>query len=122
MNNLLQALSNLINENILLAPVFCLIAGAITSFMPCSLSTLPLVLGYVGANNAKDAKHSFKLSLMFALGMTITGTVLGVTASLFGRLMWFARKLVVYITWCNNDTYGTTSKRSFSFDKAYIFN
>ena len=75
-----------INHNMWLAPLLALLAGVLTSFTPCCLSTVPLIIGYVGGVGA-DAKKSLRLSLLFALGSAITFTTLGVIASLMGRLM-----------------------------------
>lgn len=82
----LNMLSVLITENTWIAPGLALFAGIITSITPCSLSTIPLVIAYVGGNS-NDTKKSFKLSLAFALGLAITFTVLGVMASAIGNLM-----------------------------------
>lgn len=84
---MLETLSELIQQSIWLAPLFALLAGLITSFTPCSLSTVPLIIGYVGGTGGKDTKKALKLSIVFALGSTITFTVLGTAASLLGKLM-----------------------------------
>ncbi|MBE3088858.1 MAG: sulfite exporter TauE/SafE family protein [Actinobacteria bacterium] len=86
-NEWLEILSTLIKSNIWLAPVLAILAGILTAFTPCSLSTIPLVVGYVGGTADNDTKKSFRLSLVFALGMTVTFTVLGVVASLAGKLI-----------------------------------
>ena len=86
-NEWLETLSTLIKSNIWLAPVLAILAGALTAFTPCSLSTIPLVVAYVGGTADNDTKKSFRLSLVFALGMTVTFTVLGVVASLAGKLI-----------------------------------
>ncbi len=83
----LQLLSEHIQESVWLAPVLALAAGVLTSVMPCSLSSVPLVIGYVGGAGNKDTGRSFRLSLTFALGMAITFTALGTAASLLGKLM-----------------------------------
>lgn len=85
MEYLINTISNMIVSNLLLAPILALVAGILTSLSPCSLSTIPLVIGYVGKNN-NDTKKSFILSVVFSLGMAMTFTTLGVFASLFGRL------------------------------------
>lgn len=82
----LKALSILITENIWVAPLLAILAGILTSVTPCSLSSIPLVIAYVGGTS-DDAKKSFKLSLTFALGSAITFTTLGVVASLLGNLI-----------------------------------
>ena len=86
-NEWLEALSTLIKANLWLAPVLAILSGALTAFTPCSLSTIPLVVAYVGGTADNDTKKSFRLSLVFALGMTVTFTVLGVAASLAGKLI-----------------------------------
>lgn len=70
-----------------LAPFFALAAGAIASFLPCSLSTVPLIIGYVGGTGRKDPKRSLLLSLTFAAGSALTFTALGVAASFAGRMI-----------------------------------
>ncbi|MDD4189510.1 MAG: cytochrome c biogenesis protein CcdA, partial [Eubacteriales bacterium] len=83
----LETLSSIIDANMWLAPVSALFAGILTSFTPCSLSSVPLVIGYVGGSANTDPKKAFRLSLVFAFGMTVTFTVLGVIASLAGTLI-----------------------------------
>jgi len=83
---LLNNIAEMINSNFVFAPFFALIAGTLTSLMPCSLSSFPLIIAYIGGT-ANDIKKSFKLSLMYALGSTITFTILGVMAALLGNLL-----------------------------------
>lgn len=82
----LTSLGTLIGENSWLAPVVALLAGVLTSFTPCSLSSIPLVIGYVGGGENKP-KQAFKMSLIFAAGSAVTFTLLGTAASLAGRLI-----------------------------------
>jgi len=92
-NQWLETFSKLISESFWLAPVFALLAGILTSVMPCALSSVPLVIGYVGGSGNNDPKRAFRLSLTFALGMAVTFTVLGTAASLLGKLMGTSSKL-----------------------------
>lgn len=87
MTEILESLSELITKSIWLAPVLALVAGILTSFTPCALSGIPLVVGYVGGTGQSDPKKAFRLSVTFAAGAAVTFTVLGVIASVFGRLM-----------------------------------
>lgn len=91
-NDWLKALSDIISANILLAPLLALLAGVLTSFTPCALSTVPLVIGYVGGTGQKNPRRAFALSATFAAGMSVTFTALGVTASLLGKFMQNAGK------------------------------
>lgn len=86
-NQWLETLSTLIVESFWLAPLLALLAGVLTSVTPCALSTVPLVIGYVGGVGDNNPKKAFKLSLTFSLGMAVTFTVLGTIASLLGKLM-----------------------------------
>lgn len=86
MDSWLNTLSNLISESAWLAPLLALLAGVLTSFTPCSLSSIPLVIGYVGGTST-EPKKAFRLSLAFAAGSAVTFTVLGTLASLAGRLV-----------------------------------
>ena len=87
MTELLAQLSKIIVENSWLAPILALSAGVLTSFTPCSLSGIPLVIGYVSGTGQKDTKRAFGLSVTFALGSAVTFTTLGVVASLAGQLI-----------------------------------
>ncbi len=89
MNDWLNTLSQALTTNVWLGPLIALVAGVLTSLMPCSLSSIPLVIGYVsgsaGAN--ADRRKPLKLSLVFALGLTLAFTALGMLAASMGFLM-----------------------------------
>lgn len=87
MTELLTGLSELIQKSGWLAPVLALAAGILTSFMPCSLSSIPLVIGFVGGTGQRDTKKALYLSLTFALGSAVTFTVLGIVAATAGQLL-----------------------------------
>ena len=86
-NQWLEMLSSLISQNMWIAPVIALLAGVLTSITPCALSSVPLVIGYVGGTGNNDTRRAFKLSLTFAIGMAVTFTALGTIASIVGKLM-----------------------------------
>ena len=88
-NTALQDLSRLIGSNPWLAPALALLAGVLTSVTPCSLSSVPLVIAFVGGTGRKNPATAFRFSLVFALGMAITFTALGTLASLLGKLFNF---------------------------------
>ena len=73
------------NPLIAYASVFA--AGLISSFSPCVLITIPLVISYVGGYAEGDVKRSFSFSLAFVVGLSITFTILGAIASLMGTLL-----------------------------------
>ena len=85
-NTWLAQIGQTIGQNLWLAPLLALVAGVLTSFTPCSLSSIPLVIAYVGGIGVTPKKAA-RLSLVFALGAAITFTVLGVVAASAGRLL-----------------------------------
>lgn len=87
MTDVLESLSAQITANLWLAPVLALFAGVLASFLPCSLSSIPLIIGYVGGTGQRDTRTAFRLSLTFAAGTAITFTALGVIASIAGKLI-----------------------------------
>jgi len=85
-NTWLEQIGTLIGQNMWLSPLLALLAGVLTSFTPCSLSSIPLVIAYVGSIGV-EPKKAVRLSLVFALGAAITFTVLGVVAASVGQLI-----------------------------------
>lgn len=62
------------------------IAGVVTSFSPCILSMIPVLVGYVGGYSNNSRLKGFWMSLSFILGLGITFAILGVTAAAFGQI------------------------------------
>jgi len=86
-NQWLESLSTLISQSMWISPLLALLAGVLTSVTPCALSSVPLVIGYVGGTGGNNPKKAFRLSLTFAIGMSLTFTAMGTVASLAGKLM-----------------------------------
>jgi len=86
-NQWLESLSTLISQSMWISPLLALLAGVLTSVTPCALSSVPLVIGYVGSTGGNNPKKAFRLSLTFAIGMSLTFTAMGTVASLAGKLM-----------------------------------
>lgn len=61
-------------------------AGVLVSFSPCVYPLLPITIGYIGSSSQKDKFHAFLLSLIYVLGMAMTYSILGVFASLTGKI------------------------------------
>lgn len=83
----IEDLSILIQNNIWFTPLLAVLAGLLTSVTPCSLTSVPLIIGYVSGTGYNDTKRAFRLSLIFSAGTAATYTTLGVFASLLGKLL-----------------------------------
>jgi len=86
MENFLEQFGSLLTQNIWFAILFALIAGILSSFTPCALSSIPLIIGYVGGYTQNDKKKPLIYSLAFSLGLVLTFTVLGILSATIGRM------------------------------------
>lgn len=92
----------------LLAPLIALFSGILTSFLPCNLSTIPLIIGYVKENKF-DKKESFFISLIYAVGMIISFMMIGFLAtfisnflSIFGKYIYLLLAFILILMLLNN--------------------
>ena len=60
------------------------LAGVLSSASPCVLTTIPLVVGFVGGYSDGDRGKAFRYSLAFVLGLSLTFTAFGAAAGLLG--------------------------------------
>jgi cytochrome c-type biogenesis protein len=82
-NQVLQQLNQL--SLVSIAVIFT--AGLLTSLTPCTLSMLPITIGYISSCDDDRASSSgFVQSLWFALGMATTLAGLGIAATLLGKV------------------------------------
>ncbi|EJO5348537.1 cytochrome c biogenesis protein CcdA [Clostridium botulinum] len=93
MNEIITKAINLMGNNVFLALLISFLGGIISSFSPCILSSLPLIIGYVNRYSKNNKKTALKYSVFFSLGIIITFTSLGIIASLAGRLFTGGGKL-----------------------------
>ncbi|URR36840.1 cytochrome c biogenesis protein CcdA [Thermosynechococcus sp. HN-54] len=62
------------------------LAGLLTSLTPCTLSMLPITVGYIAGYATKQNGSVVRQSLWFALGLASTLTALGMVAAVAGRI------------------------------------
>jgi len=62
------------------------LAGLLTSLTPCTLSMLPITVGYIAGYAAKQKGSAARQALWFALGLATTLTGLGMAAAIAGRI------------------------------------
>lgn len=97
MESLLGNISEFINSSPGLAYILIFLGGILSASSPCVLAIIPLVIGFVGGYSQGDKKKALLYSLIFALGLSITFTILGAIASLLGRLFGDVGKLWYFI-------------------------
>lgn len=61
-------------------------AGVLSSASPCVLTTIPLVVGFVGGYSNGERGKAFRYSLTFILGLSLTFTAFGAAAGLLGTM------------------------------------
>ena len=62
------------------------LGGLISSVSPCSLSMLPLIVGYVGGYSDENPAKTFVQMLFFVLGASIVFTIIGIICALTGKI------------------------------------
>ena len=70
----------------LLAPLYALVAGILTSASPCALAAVPLVIGHMTASRENERHRDL---VLFLLGMSLALTSAGLVAALLGRALIF---------------------------------
>lgn len=65
--------------------VISFLGGVLASLSPCSLSVLPIVVGYVGGYSEESGFKTFFQLLSFVLGLSAVLTVIGIICALGGR-------------------------------------
>jgi cytochrome c-type biogenesis protein len=65
------------------------VAWGVSSILlsPCHLSSIPLIVGFLTAQEEKTTRRGVLLSFVFALGILLTIAVIGVTTATMGRIM-----------------------------------
>ena len=82
----LENLGNVIASNFYLGILLAFIAGIITVFTPCSITSISLLIGYVGGAGTTK-KKAFIYSVFICFGQAIVFVTLGILAGTLGRLM-----------------------------------
>jgi cytochrome c-type biogenesis protein len=74
------------------APQIALIASFVWGMLsiilsPCHLSSIPLIVGFIGKQGEKTTRRAFTLSLLFSFGILITIALIGLVTGLLGRIL-----------------------------------
>ncbi len=61
------------------------LGGLLASLSPCTLSILPIIIGYIGGYSEESNLKTFIQLVSFVLGLSLVLTVIGILCALFGR-------------------------------------
>lgn len=87
MSDLLNNFSTLISNNVWIALVMSLVAGIVSSFSPCVLSSLPLIVGYIENYGGGNKGSALKYSVVFSVGVAFTFTAIGAVTAVLGSFL-----------------------------------
>ena len=90
MESLFQSLSQALDSGSLSSTIGALflayLGGILSSFTPCIYPMIPITIGFIGGTSERSFKSGLLLSSFYVLGMATIYSVLGVIASLTGRI------------------------------------
>ena len=71
--------------------------GILTSLMPCNLSMIPVIIGYVGGQHEMSRRKACWLSFVFTIGTSLTFVALGVIAGKIGGFFGTRSAVMKYV-------------------------
>lgn len=74
------------NSSLLLLFAISFIGGLIASISPCSLSMLPLIVGYVGGYSKNSPAKTLVQMIFFVLGTSVIFSVIGIICAITGKV------------------------------------
>ncbi len=88
MEKLFITLTHAVEGTALIALAAAFIWGILSILLsPCHLSSIPLIVGFIGQQGKMSAKRAFITSTLFAVGILITIGAIGAVTAALGRMM-----------------------------------
>jgi len=86
--NLFTWLTQLIESTLIIAFFGAFLWGILSILLsPCHLSSIPLIIGFIGKQGKMPVKRAFFISLSFSVGILITIGTIGTITALMGRML-----------------------------------
>lgn len=81
-------LSNSIQSNLIIALTTSLLWGMLSILLsPCHLTSIPLIIAFIGEQGKMSTKRAFWLATSFSLGTLATIAAIGLISRLLGRML-----------------------------------
>lgn len=81
-------LSGLVESTLSLALLGAFLWGIFSVLLsPCHLTSIPLIVGFIGEQGKMKVKRAFHIALSFSLGILLTIAAIGIITSLLGKMM-----------------------------------
>ena len=88
MERLFTSLTRAVEATPLIAVAASFLWGILSVVLsPCHLSSIPLIVGFIGKQGQMSTKRSFAISLFFAGGILVTIAAVGAVTAALGRIM-----------------------------------
>ena len=88
MEHLFATLTDAVQGSVLVAIVGAFIWGILSIVLsPCDLSSIPLVVAFIGEQGDRSSRRAFHLSTIFSVGILVTIAVIGAITASLGRMM-----------------------------------
>jgi hypothetical protein len=84
--DLSEALGQVIMNRPILGYGAAFLGGVVATAGPCSLASIPLIIGFVGGYAEGSKKQAFIYSVTFVVGLAIGMSALGAAAALMGTM------------------------------------
>ena len=97
-NDIFTFLSEALYQNFWMALLASFAWGILSILLsPCHLSSIPLLVGYITRQGKVSVGRTFRISLLFAVGILITIALVGIITASLGRLMGDVGTIGTYI-------------------------
>jgi cytochrome c-type biogenesis protein len=97
-NDVFTFLSEALYQNFWMALLASFTWGILSILLsPCHLSSIPLLVGYITRQSKVSIGRTFRISLLFAVGILITIALVGIITASLGRLMGDVGTIGIYI-------------------------
>ena len=88
LEQILTSLSDWLEQSFAWALLAAFLWGVVSIvFSPCHLAGVPLIVGFIADREQTSTRRAFRLSLVFAVGVLVSITLIGIVTAALGRLV-----------------------------------